>query len=320
VRLLLLAALAACTRDPPCASNTSNAPLMIVSGTDVIGAAWNVVTTGLPDETHAVVIDADGGVGSEVRLAPNTVGVAGRTSVAWWVRQDDNECFRRFPTAELVLQRAHDFAFVEIQATEARSISVAFDGERYQVFWIASSDGAVRHRTLEEDGTLGPIHDLFHVSARCLAAASGNGTTLLRVDNVAHLVDADGGTQMIFNSTDARIFKETFWFAGQYHVYDGEFLFSFPPTPAEPTQRFFEGDRFVPGPDTFLVRTAEGVLVVDASLAIVRHLGFAPDFGMFGGDIVRFIQTRPDAIDVQRDAKWQTRIATLPSSDCSTLE
>ncbi len=157
------------------------------------------------------------------------------------------------------------------------------------------------------------------------AASDGAGTTFLRVDNKGYIVDAvTGELRLALSSPSAIGNGKTFYFAGNFHVFnDNRLLTIAPDSTGAFTERFLSGDlmgarEFYPGVDTLFVKAFTGIVEVDAALATVRELSITTVFpmGTFGKDLVRFQRTpldvtaqQPARIDLIRENVWTTEVA-----------
>ena len=109
----------------------------------------------------------------------------------------------------------------------AASVSTGvFDGTSYQLFWIEASGGTF-HRSINEDGTAGPIHSLggntVGQGACVEAATDGAGTTYLRwVDDVYTVDTATGVATKIYDAPSSSFtnYRSVFYYNGAFRLHE----------------------------------------------------------------------------------------------------
>lgn len=329
MRALLLGALVACgssSSEPDCpsvpASEITNLPGAIVSGTEVLGISWMRQIGRARPEVHGAIVAADGTLGPDIALASiEARGVAGRTTVMW----TDRACDGEVRPLSVRLQRGGEVMDLDL-STAAHGLAIAFDGQRYQLFVVSPT--GMTHQSIDEDGTRGPLHAL-DVGVVCPDAASDRaGLTLLRVGADGYIVDADtGALRQVFDGGVYFEFRQSFYFAGQFHVPDGDRLLSFPPTSTGAyTVRNLVGHllgatRFLPTTSTLFAGGPGGIVEVDADLGLVRRWPAQSfDAGTFGDHFVRWEQfpldpgaLAPGRIELVREtatgAVWRREVA-----------
>jgi hypothetical protein len=331
MRALLVVALVACgssSDEPPCprvvTSDVQHSPARIVSGRHMIGVSWTRRTS-QRIEVHGAIVSPDGTRTPDIALPDQrAIGAVGSSTLLW---TPDNACAPAMNEAlafDVILQRGGTVSFVDHGPTNSRV--AIFDGQRYQLFWIPTSSGNVQHRTLEEDGTVGPVRVLPHIGYCVDAATDGAGTTFIRVDDRGYIFDpASGMTRLAFTSpASGTRYAQTFYFAQQFHVATDAYVFSIAPTSTgastmRPLIGHLEGaSSFIPADSKLFVSGLRGVLEVDATWAKLRDvpIGRDFDFGIFDTDVVRFERVlaneatqTPAFVDLIRDGVWRKELA-----------
>lgn len=122
---------------------------------------------------------------------------------------------------------------VDVTTTPVGAHTVTYDGTRYHAFWV-SEGRMVRHRTVDENGTLGPVHDLGAVPPQdqpdiyneeiCLIPTSDRaGNVVLETgtwtQRYALAVAADGTSNRIWDSPPAWASRHgVFWLGTEVHI------------------------------------------------------------------------------------------------------
>jgi hypothetical protein len=309
--LVGLLALAACSSteepEPFCitqlVSDWKHSHGNVISGESFVGVTWMAQIGKGPFEVHGALVMPDGTVTPDIRLS-NTDhgGTPGASTLLWHsVREDDPFGSPFFATLQRTGETLHfDFG------SNVRSRSIAFDGAQYQVFWIELDD-TVMHRTLSEDGVLGPLHTIEMStggdSGTLSAASDGAGQTFLRLYEHGYLVDTTAGTlQRIYegHAGAARDFGTAFYFAGEYHIVElyGR-LVSITPSGVVryrelPGVLLSARDYYARGSSLFAI-TLGAVVEVDASLATIRATNTSTGAGGVLGDDA-FLVAREDLV------------------------
>lgn len=172
-------------------------------------ASSGVKDSGAAPDYRLSLVTIDGAVTvvGELSFGPNPtpaqvgwslVGTGG-ASTAIWRRVDSFS----YPYCTLVPDADSEFVLVRYDGatptrlsmtdTPVTSTAARFDGTSYQLFWVTSAM-ELQHRSLGEDGVLGPLHSIATVTSRaCLSAVSdGAGATLVRVSE-----SGDGATYVL---------------------------------------------------------------------------------------------------------------------------
>jgi hypothetical protein len=323
MRALILVALAACgSSDKECfevpLTDIEHAAGSIISGKSLIGISWTRQIQRRSTEIHGAIVTPDGVVSPDISLSDLTPrGVAGNETLVWISGEDCNNALSTLAPFVARLQRGGSVTFVETPQTLARDI--AFDGQRYHLFWVTAAQ-AVHHRTLDEDGTLGPDHVLAPTSSCVDATSDGAGSTFVRIGSTGYIIDpATGALRVVFAGTQPS-YGQSFYFNGQFHVVDRTSLLSFPPTGTGSfTSRALAGDlasgEFYPAGATMFVVSLADIVEVDGTFATIRHFPYSTLFsiGAFGSDLVRFERvvpaSEPGRVDVVREAGWRSTVA-----------
>jgi hypothetical protein len=278
-------------------SQVTHVPKTVASGRDLIGISWAEQLGESAPIFHAAIVGADGSIGPEIRIGEQRLGgKTGSTTVLWYSPFARDDCERK-DAFEPTLQRGGEAIHLSVAATTwART--AAFDGVRYQLFWISEAR-TLQHQSLDEDGTLGPVHDLGGVANTdrpCVSAASdGAGTTFVRFDGAGFFVDtATGAAQRVWTAPQfSEWFAPVFYFAGQFHVVDYRW-FSIDPASRTSTQRTYPpkisgANNFFAGTTRVYGALIDSVQALDTQLEPVDVLPLAnPGFGNWGDDAVLF--------------------------------
>jgi hypothetical protein len=341
-RLVILAALASCAddecdREPR--SRVTNHDLRLTSGREVIGVTWErstAVAGADRTERFGALVFADGTrtEASELQRG-HSVGTAGTSSVLWHGSKSlgMGPC-GDFSGIDVTLQlQTHTqlIPFSQVPTT----MTASFDGRRYQLFWRAHS-GNIHHRSIDEDGTLGPVHDLVTPSpstSLCLAASSDrDGTTYLIVNREGFLVDTTtGATTTIWTAPDQMGFAQSFAFANRWYVVEGgsetQMLWSFDATTKTATRREFPREyavprAFHPGTTSLFIEARTyintGIVIIETDTELrpvaSRDRTSAP-FAVFENDLVSAMtipaninRNRPGSLALEREDAWQSTI------------
>ncbi len=303
--LVLVAALAGCGGDDDCfamtGSRVSHRTGYFASSTDIVGVSWVEHQPNTPPLHHAAIVNADGTLEPDIRLGANQLfGSAGKTAVLWHASTDDVDCDFRHPFTTLLHKRGE---LIPVEVTpDSMSRSVAFDGVRFQMFWVV--DEVAYHRTLDEDGTLGAIHPLGK-HGRCVAAASnGNGNTFVRVGDSGYIIDpATGDLREIWTGAPFADRGPSFYFAGEFHVSGWE-VFSVDPITRISRKRTLPESvqpiGYFTGASKLFVDATNGVVELDAAFSVVARFPRHPvtqldALGTYGDDRLYLDQTLADS-------------------------
>ncbi len=328
-RLLLLLAACGSSGDdcfPVTQSNVRHVAQQIFSGNSQIAITWGEATGSSPPIGHGAIVDATGAITTDIHAQMGQVATVGSTTAAWWGHEDSGCGLSPHPFS-VTLQRGGNVTFIDIDLSNVFTSEVVFDGTAYQLFW-SGVDGTLHHRSLTEDGMLGPLHDLPFGGGACIDAASdGAGTTIVRSEVRAFVVDtATGMTRQVF-AGPAGAYSDMFWFAGQFHIRDGTNLYSFASTSSgvyTTRNLAFPVELFFPGPTTMLVESAGAMLEVDPALKVLRNIGPAiMQPGALAGTYVHFDEQFPDGqtpgrIDLVLEGGWRQTVAV--DSELQTVE
>jgi hypothetical protein len=294
MRALAVLALAACGAStdvvPPCrppASLDTVAPGNIISGAGTAGVTWTVLK---PDaeEVHGAIVSADGTIGPDIQLDDvDTHGVIGNTT-ALWPRETG-----------LVLQRG---GIVTDITTLPRTST--FDGTRYQLFW----GNPVQHQTLDEDGTLGPVHALGLDSSGFAVVSDRAGTTFIRVSvfgapTRGYILDTATGELRLVLEGATGPYEPPFFFAGEVHHNrnNDELIGINPSMLTAPTIRdieIYDAERFLPTASRLYILSVQSMMALDTSFT---YLGRMPgvyskmfSIGTIENDTVQFTEVAAD--------------------------
>jgi hypothetical protein len=324
---LLIVLLAACGGDDECmpitGSRLSYRLGAVASGKQIAGVSWVEQLRGSAPLTHVAIVHADGTLSPDI---PSTsqLGVAGTRTVLWH-RDSDDECHsgEKFEFNPLLYDGTNTIALAIAPVTRART--AVFDGTRYQLFW---SDGHVFHRTLDEDGTLGPVHDLGLERDCVTAATDGAGTTFIRADDEAFIVDSAGTKRLVWSATEFGSHGAAFYFAGEFHITGFDWWSIDPVTGASRKRAVsMNGLAYHQGATKMFVRLANDIVELDASLSPIAHVplrGTMMKAGAFGDELVFLAQYPvddifgPKRIAVERGDRWSTELAA--DSQTETLD
>ena len=310
VMRIWLFALAACSTpqpEPECNSvlvaASTNVPGTIGSGTELVAATWDRQFGPSAPEHHGIMVFADGTRGTEVSVEGKlATGTPGKDTILWGPPQLAQAVFRL-----MLHKRDGDVLHFDF-AGMTRSRSVVFDGTRYHVFWMASGIAyvnAVYHRTLDEDGTLGPVHELraphgppVPINAAVQAASDRAGTLFVQVVADLYFFDPNtGALTRVFDVDEVGFVdnRSVFYFAGEFHLhqYDNSAPRLISCTPTGCTSRALtnglsSAENFYPARSTMYVDTTGGLYQVDTSFAVVDS--WLPDtrpMGVLGSELVR---------------------------------
>ena len=300
-------------------SNIQNRPGPIIAGESVIGMAWLRDIGRGPPEVHGSIVTSDGVIGPDIALLDHApTGAAGTTTVAWTTPGCVTHPFT------VSLQRGGEVTRLEIVMT-VKSSDIVFDGQRYQLVWTTQG-GTLEHRSLDEDGTLGPVHVLAQVSSGvCVEAATDRaGTTFVRANDTGYIIDTVTGDKRLVFSAPGVGPGESFYFAGQFHVHEEVQVMSFPPTSTGAyTVHLLGGlpfaQRFYATPTRLFVVSATGVIESDANFNRIGSHGVQQsDLGTIGDDLVTYARTEldpfartPGRLELLRAAgeKWRVEVA-----------
>jgi hypothetical protein len=325
----LVVALVACSSsaDEPCpqiaVSEIQHAAGMIMSGKNLIGITWSRQFQNARPEIHAAIVAPDGTIGPDIALGERiTRAATGTTTILWTA---DDVCGAALPLEEpftATLQRGGQVTFVDPSPRTVSRVA-AFDGQRYQLFWV-NPPNIVQHQTLDEDGTRGPVRTLSLAGACVDTATDGAGTTFLRVDNKGYIFDpATGDARLVFIGTEPA-YGRSFWFAGRFYVFDEPRLLAFPPTSTGAfSVQALTGDlagaqEFFPTDTTLFAIGFAGIVEVNTAFATVRRYPYPTVFatGAFGSDLVHWEHQTldpqamtPGRIELVRENMWRREVA-----------
>lgn len=291
MRALLLVVLAACSSsdEPPCLDSAIGVtPNTILSGPQLAGVSWARPLTSVSFETHGQILSASG-LTLDVSVVDGDAGATGTETVLWLGRE---QCQITGVFAGR-LQRDAEVLHVDI-APEVSANAVTFDGTRYQLFWIDTMN-RLRHQSLGEDGTLGPLHELgTTVGNDCIQAASDRaGTTFVRWGSSGYMIDAaTGDLQAVYASRQA---NSPFFFAGKFHLREGNRVMSFDPTGAPISLSSLDtsaAKAFLPTSTQLFVVTNVELIELDTALRpVVTRSALNRTFGVFGEDLISMRRT-----------------------------
>ncbi len=210
--------------------------------------------------------------------------------------------------------------------------TVAFVAGAYQVIW-QTPGGALFHRSLAEDATLGLVNPLGRAGVCLFAVGDDAGALLVTTTElgqptvVVRIDPATGGVQPVFTSQPGLRPTDVVWFAGELHLRDGSQLESIDVAAGTSRRRMLPELALEPlaaGASTLLLHTGTEVLELDADLAVLhRHPSRGPQLAALDADWVSIDPVRLDTdtldpahLDVVRgrgmtdDDSWRSRIAT----------
>jgi hypothetical protein len=325
MRSLLLLALAACGGDDECMPRVGSRLAYqvgnVASGAGIGGVSWiEQQLTSKPLE-HVAILHGDGTLSPDIP-STSTYAVSGTRTVLWH-RDSENECAsgEKFEFAPLLYDGTDTTALQIAAVTRART--AVFDGTRYQLFW---STGKIFHQTLDEDGTLGPVHDLGLLGDCVRAASDGAGTTFFHDDQEGFILAADGTKRLVWSDTPFG-HGRAFYFAGEFHI-AGAPIWSIDPIAGTSRKRTAQVNvnAFYPSVTKLYGAVDNDVVELDASFAVVartRMPGTVTRVGTLRDDLV-FLRTvvdvpeGPKRIVVERGTQWSTEIAV--DSPTETLD
>jgi hypothetical protein len=258
----------------------------IVSGRGFIGVTWIETIAKSEGLVHAAMVLADGTRTPDVRVTVDQLaGTAGASTVLWHASAFRTDCEVRRPFEATLLHADGSVHHVDIAdgaLTDARTVT--FDGQRYHAFW--TTGGANRYRTLDEDGTLGPIGEL-PATWKCVRAASDRaGTIFARVGNEGYVFDPTlQAHRLVWSRTMTTYFGQSFYFGGKFHVELTDAVASIDPVAGTAVDRpwlDFNAHDYYPGPNKLFIDTdsAPGVVEIDRNMQRVDE--HRPAFGPFG--------------------------------------
>lgn len=321
-------------------SPTINSAVALAAGGDRVAASFEVFDQpAAPDPsavTHRVVtLAADGTVIGEADVTTATAfeAAVGSSSVLWHGNaQRGCRAGTSRPLGAVLVPDGEAGQFVEVSAGElVAGHTVAFVAGAYQVIW-QTPGGALFHRSLAEDATLGVVNPIAGAGA-CLFAVGddtgallvtttelGQPTTIVRVD------PATGGVQPVFTVQPGLRPTDVVWFAGELHLRDGVQLESIDVATGTSRRRTLPEPAFelVAASSTLLLYTGTEVLELDAELTVLHHHSSrGPQLAALDADWVSIDAVRldpdtldPGHLDVVRgrsttdDDVWRSRIAT----------
>ncbi len=240
-----------------------NSSASIVSNGERAMVAWSLqrrigaYQDGNVEQTlHVATVEVDGSIGADVIVSPAVRtgfavdpatafgrGEAGTTTVLWGSSGrcsdapgspgGDGNGLLPFVGTLVAFDGDSPATQVEMSPSIAGARALAFDGSAYQAFWIEAGR-QLRHRSVDQTGARGPIHELGQVPATtnpqvfiddiCLSAAGdGAGSTLITVSALsatyAFVIDTTGQTRHVWDaSANPQRSNATFWFQGEWHV------------------------------------------------------------------------------------------------------
>jgi hypothetical protein len=332
MRVTLLLALAACgTTDPELTcdqvprSLVNNHVVAVVSGENLVGVSWAEKVGESEPVHHAALVFPDGSHGPDTFITDGeTTGTAGNASVLWHARASG---FSQDSQTTATLQRADGNVIHLALALDATfTSSVAFDGQRYQLFWV--DQGTPRRafqRTLDEDGTLGEVHALAHDGfvAYMSATSDGRGTTFVRIEETGYIVDgATGALTKVWSGdmSDRTWGGPSFYFDGHWYIDQSYRLKRVDAaTNAVATVSLQGVSKFHPTTSSLYVRLRDGGLFeLDRDLQIVEQLFTPGAFGTLDDDRIllegHYLDPEtlaPGYVDVARAGAtpWRTPLA-----------
>jgi hypothetical protein len=334
MRWALLLALAGCGGDecvPRVGSRLSHSIGYISSGKQIAGVSWSESIEKSAPLEHVAIVHPNGALSPDIP-STSSYGVAG-TSTVLWHRDSAHPCKsgEKFEFVPLLYDGTTSAALPLAAQTLART--AVFDGTRYQLFWNVPSGGAtgrVFHRTLDEDGTLGPEHDLGGLTAACvIAATDGNGTTLLVTEHDAYLVDSAGTSTLVWRSETWNGDAEVFYFDGEFHIDGAQFVSIDPVTKATRSNTNTGAIRYYPTESRLFALTTTDIVELDAAFRVIAHIpkpGTLTQAGTVGDELV-FVTQRPvniadfdgpQRISVETVDSWRMELAV--DSPTETLD
>jgi len=184
---------------------------------------------------------------------------------------------------------------VDVNTAPVGARTVTFDGTRYHAFWV-SEGRMVRHRTVDEDGTLGAIHDLGAVPPQqqpdlyneeiCPPATSDrSGNVVLHTgtwtEKYALLVASDGTSSRIWDSPPSWFSRGAmFWLGNEVHILGAtgpqNVVVSIEPTTAATRTRPLPAEVIIPefvgaSAATIYLRDQGELLTLDPNLTITAR-------------------------------------------------
>ncbi|MCX5748432.1 MAG: hypothetical protein NT062_38755 [Proteobacteria bacterium] len=288
----------------------ANSPT-VLSGRDSVAVAWKSELGTL----HRALVMGDGNPGADLDIplqfeAPAAVG----TSSSLWIDSVDDGLRQEPFTVAL----SHDGVTLVVPiAAMSSARKVIFDGNDYQLLWLGAGptvDPLLHHRTLSEDGTLGPVHDLISQRITDVYVASDSIGSLFVFAHVLphastrefviHVDAATGAVQQVWEAPADRAatsYIAAFWFGAalQLLAYDADThgmemidtTMGASTVPSFPVE--IAGVRVLAPSDRgeiLFVATADAVFELDAALNITWRHALAAEYpinGALGMDWLR---------------------------------
>jgi hypothetical protein len=205
-------------------SLVTNTNLRVAPGPELVGVMWERTNLApFSIERRGAFVFADGTTSEDIELSTHKErGTAGTSSVLWHGGAQQQPFYWGDRDAYDVTLHSGGIS-QPISFSPGLTLSTAiFDGQRYQLFWRAAN-GNVHHQSIDEDGILGPTHDLGAPSGgditALFASSDRAGTTYLLLNQDAFVVDTtDGATTRIWTAQPNRYPTHTFVFADKWYV------------------------------------------------------------------------------------------------------